>query len=77
MLIGTPAYTTQLEQAHNAMWHAEALLEERDFDSEDEEEDVEEDEDFDSEHGDLESVTTRVSNLNEAIEQESESDEDL
>ena len=31
----------------------------------------------DSDHEDIESMTTGVSNLNEAIEQESESDEDL
>ena len=38
---GTPTYTRPLEEAHNAMCEAEALLEERDFE-EDEEDEAEE-----------------------------------
>ena len=40
-LNGTPTYTRPLEEAHNAMCDAEALLEERDFE-EDEEDEAEE-----------------------------------
>ena len=37
MLNGTPAYTRPLEEAHNAMCDAEALLEERDYEEDEEE----------------------------------------
>ena len=50
MLNGTPAYTTSLEEAHNAMCDAEALLEEREEEEgseEDELEDGSEEDEFD------------------------------
>ena len=37
-LNGTPTYTRPLEEAHNAMCEAEALLEERDFEEDEEDE---------------------------------------
>ena len=68
--------TDRVNMGYNHLLETERTLEDYGFEDEDEDEEDEEAAEDDSERGDLENVATRVANLNDAIEQESNSDED-
>ena len=78
MHFGTPAWTRPLEQAHNAMCDAERCLEDltgEEYNESEDEEEAEEDEEAEEE-AEEESVATGATDLGDAIEQDSDSDQE-